>query len=242
MRIYSQVAIIYFVSAFLFLYKVFKKAKINNELDEGEHLSEYERVIERKIRKKWLVAFLLMSVIFVLLLLATIFVGDGVESVSEEVGIPFGIMISTLVIIPWFWITYYCAFKKRGTQWLTWTMIMLPLNELRGISEEGWRSILEWNAISWFLFLIVFIVEFYYWINCFRLRKINSKRKQICSDAFFNDSSECSKCVSMIESSQNLNDLNEVFGSTVRQWPQWERQISKVYNKRKERLLDNDQL
>lgn len=242
MDISNQVSIVSFIFVLFVLYKIFNKEKIDNAKDGSCHLTEYERLVEIKTRKKWLVSFVLISLISVFSVFFTIVGEEGVESVSKEIGLPLGIMISTLAIIPWFWITYHCSFKKRGTAWLSWTMVMVPLRELMDLSKGGWSDIGEWNALSWFLVLSFLSIEAYYLFNCFQLHKVNSRRKKIDSDILFKDSAECSDCVSKIENSQSLNDLNEVFGYAVRKWPQWEGQISQVYNKRKERLLENRQL
>jgi len=121
-------------------------------------------------------------------------------------------------------------------------MVMVPLRELMDISKGEWSDVGEWNALSWCLVLFFFGVEAYYLFNCFRLRKVNSRRKNIESDTSFKDSTECAEYISQIENSQNLNDLNEVFGYAVRKWPRWERQISQVYKKRKECLLKDGHL
>ncbi len=242
MSVNNQISIVFFIFIFFLLYKIFKKENSDNVKSESCHLTEYENLIEIKTRKKWLISLILMSLISVFSAFFTVVGEEGVDSVSKEIGIPLGIVILTLAIIPWFWITYHCAFKKRGTAWLSWTMVMVPLRELMDISKGGWSDIGEWNALSWFFVLLFLGVEAYYLFNCYQLHKVNSRRKKIESDTLFKDSDECSDCVSKIEKSHNLNDLNEVFGHAIRRWPEWEKQISLVYNKRKERLLGSNQL
>jgi hypothetical protein len=242
MGINNQISIIFFVFVLFILYKIFKKEKLDKAKPDSCHLTEYERLIEIKTRKKWLISFMLMSLISVFSVFFLVAGEEGVESVSKEIGVLLGIVISMLAIVPWFWITYHCSFKKRGTAWLSWTMVMVPLRELMDISKGEWSDVGEWNALSWCLVLFFLGVEAYYLFNCFKLRKVNSIRKKIESDVLFKASAECLECVSKIENSQNLNDLNEIFGYAIRNWPQWEGQISLVYNKRKKCLIENGHL
>lgn len=237
MSINNQISIVFFFFVVFVLYKIFKKERYGNTASDTCQLTEYEKLVERKTRKRWLISFLLMSVISVFSAFFTVVGEDGLESVSKEIGIPLGVVISTFAVIPWFWITYHCSFKKRGTAWLSWTMVMVPLRELMDISKGGWSDIGEWNALSWFLVTLFLGVEAYYLFNCYHLHKVNSIRKKGASDKQFKDSAECSDCVLKMENSQSINDLNEVFGYAVGKWPHWERQISRIYNNRKEHLL-----
>lgn len=236
MSINNQISAVFFVFILFVLYKILKKEKHENIISENSSLTEHERFIERKTRKRWLVSFLLMSVISAFSVFFSVVGEDGLESVSKEIGIPLGLMISTCAVIPWFWITYHCSFKKRGTAWLTWTMVMMPLRELMDISKGGWSDVGDWNALSWFFVILFLGVEAYYFLNCYKLHKVNSIRKRFELDKKFNDSAECSECVLKMENSQSLNDLNEVFGCAVRKWPHWEGQISRVYTRKRKFL------
>lgn len=95
------------------------------------------------------------------------------------------------------------------------------------------------DNLSWFFLLPALGIQIYYLINCFKLRKVNGLRKKMLSDVLFQDSIECAEWLSKIKNSENLDDLNGIFGSMIEKWPQWEKQISQIYNKKKEQLLQN---
>ena len=69
MNIYNQISIVFFVFIFLLIYKIFKKEKLDNtKLLESFHLTEYDKLIEIKTRKRWLISFMLLSVSLVFLI------------------------------------------------------------------------------------------------------------------------------------------------------------------------------
>lgn len=137
--------------------------------------------IEEKVRKQWLISFFLfIGMTFV----SIFFEGFGVGAFNgffENTNLDFSdfsvissLIFSCLNLLLWGWITYYCAYKKRGTGWLMWIMITLPLRELVRIGKGELNQVALWDSFTWFLVVTYLCVEVFYWINCLRLRKINA--------------------------------------------------------------------
>jgi hypothetical protein len=132
-------------------------------------------LLENKTRKTWLISFLIyiaFSIVSTLLIFFDLLNGD-----SENLGIIVltALLISALVTIPSSWITYHCAYKKRGTAWLMWIMIAMPLRELVNFSKGEWNQI-DWSVIAIAYVAIAFGVEIFFWVNCLRLYEVNNKR------------------------------------------------------------------
>lgn len=58
-----------------------------------------------------------------------------------------------------------------------WAMISLPLRELADIVKGEWSQATEWYSLGWFLVLTGLGIEIFFWINCLRLRRVNSARE-----------------------------------------------------------------
>lgn len=236
MSITDQVFLLIFFFQFAFIFKIFFNEHFCGSKFDSQYLTPHENNLERNVRKKWLFSFMLMTFLCVALSFFTVIAEEGVQTVTEEIGIPAGITLSTLIIIPWFWITYHCSFKKRGTSWLAWSMIRIPLGEIvelfKGNFFEGW------TVLSWYVFIFSLTIEAYYLFNCYQLRKVNARRMKVESDAYFLQSSECTNCVSKIENAQNLDDLDDAYAYSIRELPRWEKRFSSVYKLRKSQFLE----
>ncbi len=76
-------------------------------------------------------------------------------------------------------ITYYCAYKKRGTGWLTWTLIVAPFRLLASIVEDfkAFNSS-DYNTLFFFIIVaVVYSIWGFYLFGCWRLREVNSEAK-----------------------------------------------------------------
>lgn len=143
-------------------------------------LRNIDLVREELIRKQWLVSLYVFTAFHTVSTLLSCLVGGDFTPLIESTGIAFGsivvLALSCLLSVPLFWITYHCAYKKRGTAWLMWIMIVNPLGEL-GWLVGVYEVLAEGNGIFWYLLTIVVGIEVFYWINCWRLRKVNSIRE-----------------------------------------------------------------
>lgn len=104
----------------------------------------------QKVRKHWLISFFLLIVLG-----------------------------PTIANLPWYVITYYCAYKKEGTVWLLWTMITYLLGALFALILMS----LDWNVAvqkfreldgrGWLMTVLSNGFQILFWFNCLRLYKIN---------------------------------------------------------------------
>lgn len=188
MSIYNQISILVFLLIAFGLYKLLKskskKSESRQALSEEDlkpFLSGINLDSEEKVRKQWLVSLFIFTGISALSSLITYFGESSFKELSEYTGIAFsilfGLFVSAVALIPLFWITYHCAYKKRGTAWIMWIMISLPLGELSDIAKGGWSQSAEWDSTGWIMVMTFLVVEVYFWINCLRLRRVNSERE-----------------------------------------------------------------
>lgn len=140
-----------------------------------------------QVRRRWLVSFCLYwgigTVFTVLLAVSTAIPEIGVKNVEMVHFKTMMIFTKTMPIASlfiWAWITYHCAYKKRGTKWLMWTLIVLPITAFVTFSQlfipNSPMKILLFHSVSgWILSLfgLMWVSVIYYWINCYRLRKEN---------------------------------------------------------------------
>jgi hypothetical protein len=128
---------------------------------------------ENKVRKFWLISFFAysnISVYNIFLALRDLSATSGSLKEHPEIGLYIHATLALLGIIPWFWVTHHCAYKKRGTGWLLWTLISLPIWEFPGLLISLQQT-LDWNTLIWLMIGIIF------WVNCIRLLKVNSARE-----------------------------------------------------------------
>jgi hypothetical protein len=76
----------------------------------------------------------------------------------------------------------------------------------------------------------------YYLLNCRYLYQVNKRRKNISNAQVL---PEYSSFVFSLETATDLESLNVLFSQAVDKKPQWEEQLSFVYNRRKKLLQQN---
>ena len=133
---------------------------------------------EKRVRKHWIISLWTVTIIHALSLSINFYltaVENGVVVEAPSVAI---ILLGSAVIASiHFMISYHCAYKERGTKWLTWTLVTLPLGLLSGLSRGG-LPLVELSGAEIFALLFAIGVSAYYWINCLQLREVNSARKK----------------------------------------------------------------
>jgi len=161
--------------------KIIKKKKESENAvvieEKPVFLSDEEVSHENAVRKKWISSFYGNASITCISFFVTYLGALPLQEMAKPESIAailLGIVISLVAITPWCWITYHCAYKKKGTKWLLWNMISLPLAELIGFSSQPKHE--------WGIFIILFVtaaltIEAYYWVNCYQLCKINLELK-----------------------------------------------------------------
>ncbi|GAB4232814.1 MAG: hypothetical protein Tsb0021_11590 [Chlamydiales bacterium] len=246
MSLFDLIPIVFFLFTFFILYKIYRKEQIEvvlHKQDQANKTTEAEWLREIKIRKHWLISFYLTSFLGVFSFFSGIIEDKNFQDLTK-IELEIALILATLIMTPLFYITYHCSFKKRGTVWLTLTIISFPFNLIKEISSINWKDIVALNTGETFfiflLFLLMFGVEMYFIVSCFQLRKINAQRKKSNSEVSFKHSNESADCALRMENSENIENLNEIYGYAIGKWPQWEKVISEIYNKRKNQLLENN--
>ena len=157
-----------------------KQAQLIEEL-QHPFLDETVRENETKVRKHWLIALCLYTATFFIPLFKPPFFPELFDAFSLTIQIALSIVFGTFFILacfPWFWIPYYCAYKKRGTAWLLWSIITIPLGEvIMVILDEHWILASAWSSFHIFHAIAYTSCEAIYWVNCLRLFKVNSARE-----------------------------------------------------------------
>lgn len=124
---------------------------------------------EKKIRKHWFIAFFIFYGLFYLSHLVEILVGNF--SLYAKFGLT--IFLSVFVFLA-AGMLYDCAYEKPGTKLLMWTLFMLPSGFARSIQKVPFANL----DLADKLWLLVWLVLYlYFWINCYRLRRINKIKK-----------------------------------------------------------------
>lgn len=151
------------------------------------HMTAEESAKETSVRKQWLVSFVIYTVwTLCSALIATAFadqppVVEGGEEVAAPSPLSMGLWTAAF-ILGFAWITYHFAYIKRGTAWLTFLLIMFVISQgmmLMFLSSYATPEMKEdlmkpWNLASTVLGALLLI---YYWVNCYRLRKVNALRR-----------------------------------------------------------------
>lgn len=121
---------------------------------------------EKRIRKRWFISFIIFYLVnIVSVMLSSLF-----------------FMIILLIVQAL--ITHHCSYNKKGTKWLMWVLITVPLGfvrELEGIQEDIINLIYEQNYLGLSILLLFLaitlsiLINYLYW--CYQLRQINLKIK-----------------------------------------------------------------
>jgi hypothetical protein len=187
MSIYIQIAILVSLLIGLGTYILFKRRKkkaskvpIISEEDLKPYFNESALQKEEKVRKQWLNSFIIRT--------AIIFCGNFLEVAGHNLCNDFvrnllcSVLIGSLLSLPHAWTTYHCSYKKRGTAWLLWTMIILPLVCLISIAALRYDQVITFDTpLAWFILTVFLGIDVYYWVNCLRMYKVNLFRKIMVS-------------------------------------------------------------
>ncbi len=134
------------------------------------YLQEIDHAREEKARKRWLTAFILMT-IFSALLSFHLFQQSALMSLTSS------IVCAILAMIPAAFVNYYCAYKKRGTAWLLYLIISTPFNLLFLIGKELHSPTLHWSPLVTLGTILYLTTQIYFWVESIRLRKVNLIRR-----------------------------------------------------------------
>lgn len=135
--------------------------------------NDIDVIYEEKIRTQWLILF---SIYFAFNFFETIVRSLDLEAIKELTvsqgqfsALRMIVLSSLTVLIPDFLITYYCSYRKKGTAWLMFLIVVVPV----GLVVKFFR--LEANDFYQLLYGISSLIGVVYWIACIRLRRVNAK-------------------------------------------------------------------
>jgi len=119
-------------------------------------------------RKKWLWSFIAYVGSGLIFNSVVLIIGANEDKILS------GCMLPWLFV--WGWITYYCAFRKRGTSWLKFLLFALPYGTVKSLMSEL-KEINSWNSLGVSIFVGItacsLAVDFWFWLNCLRYRREN---------------------------------------------------------------------
>ncbi|NGX58967.1 MAG: hypothetical protein KR126chlam3_00109 [Chlamydiae bacterium] len=129
-----------------------------------------------------------------------------------------------------FWIIYHCAYRKYGTAWLTWCLVIGPIIFLVENAKIFNEPFNEWTLRA----LLLDIVVFGYWY--FLSVKFRKDNKNIQIQSFIS-SDTYAEAVASIRSAKNLDDLQFKFHEAFRKCPShFKNSPSPHHTEMKERL------
>jgi hypothetical protein len=189
---------------------------------------------EQKIRRHWLIATLCIYLGLPITWFSLVFlIADMSQPMTASGALQLLIMllIPSLIITLLIWAFYHCAYKKHGTRFLTFCLLVSLL-----ISARQLYKIFLMGSID-FYELVAFLVNlplFLWWvITSFKLRSLNKKLQMRALDC-----QEYLHGIELMKTAQNIEDLGTKFHALIEKWPQSEPRFSEEYNSIKAKLLN----
>lgn len=185
---------------------------------------------ENEVRKSWLRAFYLRFGFIVLVAVGSFFIYDDPEfhPRSYQLGRLVGYIFAALIPAA---ILYHFAYEKRGTKWLMLVLIVTPIFLVRELVDAIAAG--DWLVEEGAVLLIGLGINVYYWIHCLRLWQLNNSLK---GDSDIERSEEAKAFLETLHKESSLESLNDKLFYGISKWPQWERQISREYERKKQAL------
>lgn len=125
---------------------------------------------EDKVRKLWFISFILTNVF-------AVYPSYLSNLNSGKFGPALALLITFLSLIPGIWIAYYCAYKKRGSAFLLFLIITIPLSYFFLTVNEFIKPLFTWTNTFKLYVVFYLLTVVYYWINSIKLRKVNLTRR-----------------------------------------------------------------
>lgn len=169
-------ALFYFLSflitCFICYWMLLRKKKVCCALTEEDLKPFFEKLDlegEEKVRKHWLTILAFSSLYSVILFLNN----DWTDHTGDSYNFLISLLKGIGMVTPGTLITYYFAYKKRGTAWLLVQLITIPI----AIVIFYFTTYPEVTTSQLVFFVLDFFIEGYYWFCSLKLFKVNSERK-----------------------------------------------------------------
>jgi hypothetical protein len=135
------------------------------------YLEPIDEIYENKIKKSWLVSFILLNTVSFLSTVAILWKIENLTTPSKIVIISSTLFVFAISI----YITYYCAYMKRGTALLLYILIVSPFSQIYNtfLQVTNKTAILLPNWLQ----IILLTLLIFYWIQSLLLRNVNLKRR-----------------------------------------------------------------
>lgn len=155
------------------LYAIYSQKLLSFTSDEVKpFLDQLDPQHEKRIRKFWLVSFLL-AIAFTIITNLIEFIGLelGTEATSKSI---FNQLITILAQIPVFWMLYYCAYKKKGTALL---MLSISIRTIILVMTffEIWNHTGLLDPSGWLFIALLLPIDVFFLVTSINLYKVNSK-------------------------------------------------------------------
>lgn len=158
-----------------------KKYPISEE-ELRPYFGHTELQYEARVRKQWVLSYLLQIVLFFTLPLMLWWCeasDSGPFGLSATGPRPIDVLALAIREFLIFLIGYYCAYKRRGTIWLFWSIILMP----RTILVLLCLGAALLYGFGWYFLMLTPLlgVQIWLWVNCIRLRRVNALRRSFAS-------------------------------------------------------------
>ncbi len=212
-----------------YIRKVYKDRKM--ELATGKRRVDITVLTKKEmgIRRCWLYYLMFLPTTMALFYLVASVGAALLNPQLAYLAVGFVILVIALQFLP-AWILYHCAYNKHGTRYLTFILCctaIAPLAFITNINKEGESTLLV------LLIALLFLAPWMY--LCVRLRQINKllQAHQVCNCPEFH------QALTLMNHSLSLEELDNAFHHIIEKWPQWERNSSMKYKKKKEEFLSS---
>ncbi len=174
---------------------------------------------ELKIRKQWLISMFSM-IGFTLL-----------QAVAMSFNTPkplrfFG--LGSLFMLVFFGLLYHFSYKKNGYQMLQMTLLYPLIRMSENASKFKSRMQIE-DTTDLVILLIILLVYGWWYFTSIKLIMLNIP---------LNPSRKCKKAIAQMQTAQTIEDLDLKFNNLKNEFPKFERVITKVYDEKKESLIN----
>ena len=179
MTFYDLIAVFVINLTFLIGYAIIRKEKHGEMVDRGDLVTDEEWKQEQKTRRYWLYSFFGFLFVCLTTQFFDLMKNPELGSFMDNFGVaPYAalLLFSMLVFTSPY---HYCAFKKRGTRWLTMAVLLLPLSYATDIFVSTYYLHIERELVDWVFFAIAAAIKVNYWYSCLKFRKVNLLRKKL---------------------------------------------------------------
>lgn len=131
---------------------------------------------EDKIRNHWFNSFLLINFMPVIYEMSVSVASVGFLNTFASLsnGLSFLMTLLFIPLSPLFWITYHCAYKKRGVMWITLVMLSLVIGFFASLIFQKKEFTPDLTGL--YFILLATLPSAIFWYCSYKLREVNLAR------------------------------------------------------------------